>query len=477
MSSAGVVGVSPARAPETAAVRLAAFASALGCEDVPHPVLEAAKLHILDTLGCGLAAHALDIAPQAGEAMREEGESGAATVIGSREGLNARDAALVNASLCHALDFDDTHPGAIAHISVVVAPAAIAAAQTVGASGAELLAAVVAGNEVAIRIGMAAGESFHARGFHPTAVCGVFGAAAAAARLRGLDARATTRALGIAGSLASGILEFLGDGSSTKRLHPGFAAHGGLIAAALAAHGATGPGTVLEGRFGIFRSFLHGSDADIAPQLADLGSRWETPRIAFKPYPACHYLHASLDATIAAVTEEGLTAEDIDELVMLSTPGAVRMVLEPAADKARPRSEYEAKFSLPYSVAAYLVKGNVDVSTYTDEAIADEQVLALAANVGYEIREFGSGGSAFPGGARIRTRDGRVIERELPYQRGDPENPMSAEEVREKFRVNASLALPPPEVEALERSILSLEREPDLSALQVLAGAARTLAA
>ncbi|MBV9003737.1 MAG: MmgE/PrpD family protein [Solirubrobacterales bacterium] len=461
----------------TAAERLASFSSALTCAAIPQSVLEAAKLHVLDTIGCGLAAHALDTAPQAREAMREFGESGVATVIGAEEGLNARDAALVNASLCHALDFDDTHPGAVAHISVVVAPAAIAMAETLGASGAELLGAVVAGNEVAIRIGMAAGESFHARGFHPTAVCGVFGAAAAAARLRGLDARATTHAFGIAGSLASGILEFLGDGSSTKRLHPGFAGHGGVTAAALAAHGATGPSTVLEGRFGIFHAFLHGTDLDIEPHLADLGSRWETPRIAFKPYPACHYLHAPLDATVAAVTEERLTANDVEELVMLCPPGAVRMVLEPAASKARPRSEYDAKFSLPYSVASYLTRGNVDISTYTEQAIGDEEVLALAAKVRYEVREFDTDDTAFPGGVRIRTGDGRVIERELPYQRGDARNPMSADEVLDKFRGCARLALPAGDVEGLEGSILALEKQPDLSALRALAGAARPVAA
>jgi 2-methylcitrate dehydratase PrpD len=452
------------------------FSSALSCAEIPQPVVAAAKLHILDALGCGLAAHALDTAPHAREAMREHGGSGAATVIGLEEGLNACDAALVNGCLCHALDFDDTHPGAVAHISVVVAPAAIAMAETLGASGAELLGAVVAGNEVAIRIGMAAGESFHARGFHPTAVCGVFGATATAARLRGLDPRTTTQALGIAGSLASGILEFLGDGSSTKRLHPGFAARGGLDAAALAAHGASGPSTVLEGRFGIFRAFLDDADVDIDAQLYDLGSRWETPQIAFKPYPACHYLHAPLDATVLAVTEEGLTVADIDELVMLCTPGAIRMVLEPPATKARPRSEYEAKFSLPYSVASYLIRGRVDLSTYTDEAIADEEVLALAAKVRYEAREFNSEGTAFPGAARIRTRDGRMVERELRYQRGDPQNPMSAEEVRDKFRANARLALSPSEAEALEGSIMTLEEQPDVSALRALAGAAPALA-
>ena len=427
-------------------------------------------------LGCGLAAHALDAAPQARAALCDEDASGAATVIGFAGGMNSRDAALVNGSLCHALDFDDTHPAAVAHVSVAVAPAAIAVGETLGATGAELLAAVVAGNEVAIRIGMAAGESFHARGLHPTAVCGVFGAAAAAARLRGLDATTTSQALGIAGSLASGILEFLGDGSSTKRLHPGFAGHGGVIAAALAAHGATGPVTVLEGRFGIFRAFL-GEDPGIGSQLVDLGSRWETPAIAFKPYPACHYLHASLDATVAAVTEERLTVADIDELVMLCTPGAVRLVLEPAASKARPRSEYEAKFSLPYSVAAYLLRGSVDVSTYTDEALLDTEVLALAETVRYEVREFDSGGSAFPGGVRIRTRDGRVIERELRHPRGSIQNPMSDAAVRDKFAANAGLALAPHDVEALERAILSLDRQHDLTALRVLARASAPVAA
>ncbi len=461
----------------TAAERLASFSCGLSDEQIPPSVQGAAKLHLLDTLGCGLAAHALDTAPAPREAMVELGEGGPATAIGVDTGMSPSAAALVNGATCHALDFDDTHPGAIAHVSVAVAPAAMASAEALGSTGAELLCALVAGNEVTARIGIAAGESFHERGFHPTAVCGVFGAAAAAARLRGLDAGTTTQALGIAGSLASGLLEFLADGSSTKRLHPGFAAQSGVIAAALAAHGATGPASVLEGRFGVYRTFLGREDVDIESALDDLGSHWETPRIAFKPYPACHYVHAPLDATVAAVTEEGLASEDIEELVLVSPPAAVRLVLEPAAAKARPRSEYEAKFSLPYSVASYLLRGPVDVATYTDEAIGDEAVLALAGRIRYEVKDFDTAGRAFPGGVRIRTADGRSIERELRFQRGDPENPMSEAQVLGKFAANASLALADGDREALAAAVTGVERERTLSALRLLARASRRVAA
>jgi 2-methylcitrate dehydratase PrpD len=462
---------------KTAAHTLAAFTSGLTRERIPPDVLDAAKLHLLDTLGCGLAAHALDVAPYAREVTRELAAEGPATVIGLRDGAPAQDAAFANGTLCHALDFDDTHPPSVSHISAVVAPAALATGDTLGADGASLLTAIVAGNEVTMRVGMAASEAFHARGFHPTAVCGVFGATAAAARLRGLDEETTTQALGIAGSLASGVLEFLADGSSTKRLHPGFAARAGVLAAALAAHGATGPATVLEGRFGLYRTFLGRDDVDVDAAIADLGSVWETPRIAFKPYPACHYVHAALDATIAAVSDAGLGSEEIEEIVVVSPPAGVNLVLEPAEGKARPRSEYEAKFSLPFAVASYLRHGRVDVTSFTDAAIADEDVLALTPMVRYEVKEFETAGSAFPGGARVRATDGRVIERELLYQRGDPNNPMSDADVREKYRANAGLGLDPDDVSALEAAVNGLERLPDTSALRMLGHAAARVAA
>jgi 2-methylcitrate dehydratase PrpD len=188
-------------------------------------------------------------------------------------------------------------------------------------------------------------------------------------------------------------------------------------------------------------------------------------------------VHAALDATVAAVTETGLTSQDIDEIVLISPPAGVPMVLEPAAAKARPRSEYEAKFSLPYSVASYLLRGPVDVATYTDEAIVDETVLALAAQIRYEVKDFDTAGRAFPGGVRIRTADGRSIERELRFQRGDPENPMSTEEVLDKFAANASLALGDGDRQELADAVMGIEREADLSALRLLARASRRVPA
>src|SRR5262249_19755682 len=193
----------------------------------PSEVVAAAKLHLLDALGCGLAGHALGIATAGRETMRESGGRTGASVIGGAERCPAPHPAFAHPMVGPGLDFDDTHTDAVCHVSAVMAPAAIAAAEGIGATGADLLVALVAGNETAARIGMAAPAAFHHRGFHPTSVCGVFGATAAAARLRGLGRAAITQALGIAGSFACGIFEYLADGSETKPIHAGVAAQAG----------------------------------------------------------------------------------------------------------------------------------------------------------------------------------------------------------------------------------------------------------
>jgi 2-methylcitrate dehydratase PrpD len=455
----------------TAAERLAAFTAAIELDEVPRDVAAAAKLHVLDVLGCGLAAHAVGEARYAAAAAVEAASHGPATAIGLEQGLPAHEAAFVNGTLCHALDYDDTHAASVVHVSASVVPAALAAAELHGCSGKDTLAAIVAGNEVSTRLGAAAGGLFHARGFHPTGVCGVFGATAAAARLRGLDARTTTDALGIAGSMASGLLEFLADGSETKRLHPGWAAQGGMTAARLAAHGATGPATVLEGRRGLYGAYLSGAHADVEGQLSDLGARWATLEIAFKPYPACHYVHAPVDALAQILGEVTLEAEDVAEMLAFSDETGVPLVLDPLEDKLRPRTAYDAKFSLPYCLAALLVHGRLGVESFTEEAIADDMVLAVTPRVRYELKEYAAAPDAFPGGVRVVTRDGRTFEAELRYQRGGIENPMSKEDVRAKYRANAELALDPATARELEAAILDLESQPDVGAAALLARA------
>ena len=450
----------------TAAETIASWATTLTADDIPADVLEHAKLHALDVLGCGLAAHAEGIAGEGRATMAELGGEPQATVIGSDGRLPAANAAFANAMLCHGLDFDDTHSDSVSHVSAVVTPVALAAGELAGASGSDVLAAIVAGNEVTCRIGMAAPGAFHTRGFHPTAICGIFGGVAAVSRLAGADADATTRALGIAGSFASGLFAYLADGTPTKPMHPAWAAHGAYLASRLAAHGAVGPQSVLEGKFGLYHAFLGAEqgEVDIAGQLADLGERWETPRIAYKPYPVCHFMHGSLGAAAQALDGRVLEPAEIDEVVVAVPAAGVSLVLEPAAQKIAPRSEYEGKFSLQYSVASMLVRGHVAVSDFTDEAIADPAVLEVAAKVRYETREYPTYPQAFPGGTTVRLVDGTLLEADFPHQDGAPENPLSADEVRAKFRENASLALAEPELVALEEAILSLERNDDLTA-------------
>jgi 2-methylcitrate dehydratase PrpD len=448
-----------------AAQRLAEWTGALAYEDIPADVVETAKLHLLDTIGCGLAAHALGVATEGRTAMAELGGAEQASVIGLDGALPAPNAAFANAMLCHGLDFDDTHSDSVAHVSVVVCPASLAAGEAAGAGGREVLAAIVGGNEVVTRVGMAASGQFHARGFHPTAVCGIFGAATAACRLAGAPTEATASALGIAGSFAGGLFAYLDDATPTKPMHPAWAAHGGLLAARLASLGAEGPSGVFENRFGVYYAFVGatGGEVDLGAQLEDLGERWETLRIAYKPYPACHYIHGSLGATSGLASE--VEADEVDEVVVTVPEAAVALVLEPVAPKQAPRSEYEAKFSLQYSTAAMLVHGRVGVRTYSEEEIGDPRVLALAGKVRYEVREYPSYPAAFPGGVRIRLRDGRVLEADAPYQLGGPENPMSADDVRAKFRGNAALALDDAALAALEEAVLTLEEQGDVRAL------------
>jgi len=450
----------------TATQKIAEWSSRISLDDIPEDVRSHAKLHLLDTLGCGLAAHAGGVATEGRATMAELGGEPQATVIGSERRLPAANAAFANAMLCHGLDFDDTHSESVSHVSTVITPAALAAAEQVGANGRDTLAAIVAGNEVVCRIGMAAPGAFHARGFHPTAICGVFGGVASVGRITGADAATTTSALGIAGSFAGGLFAYLADGTPTKPMHAGWATHGAHLASRLAAHGAHGPQTVLEGKFGLYHAFLAAEEGeiDIAGQLEDLGSRWETPRIAYKPFPVCHFMHGSLGATAEAAAGRTFSADEIDDVLVTVPAAGVSLVLEPAEQKRAPRSEYEGKFSLQYSVASMLVRGHVAVGDFTDGAITDPAVLAVAAKVGYETRAYPTYPQAFPGGVVVFLADGTSFEADFPYQKGGPENPLSADEVRSKFRENAGLALSDQAVEALEDAILGLEEHDDITA-------------
>lgn len=436
-----------------AAQVLAEWTAGLQYADIPAEVIEAAKLHILDAVGTGLAGLGLGELPATRAAALELGGRPEATALGIEGKLSAAAAALANGAVMHALDFDDTHETAILHSSVVVGPVVLAVGEQVGATGEEILTAAVAGYEIGSRIGLAAPGQFHLRGWHPTSVCGVFAAAAAAAKLRKLDAGQTANALGIAGSQSSGILEFLADGSQTKPLHAGWASLAGIIAASLAANGGTGPASVLEGRFGLLRTHLAEDEFTVEPLTAGLGTQWETPRIAYKMYPTCHFTHTSLDAAARL----DLAPEEVEEIVaLMPSEVPVKVVLEPGERKLRPTTPYDAKFSLPYCLSALIHHGELGVDKFTVDAIADERVLELAQRVKYEIVDF-PGGTDMSGGVRVKA-GGVVREERILRPRGTFDSPVPSADLAVKFKRNAALALDAAEVDALCDALLGLER-------------------
>lgn len=433
---------------------LADWALSVRPADLPDDVLRAAARHLLDGLGCAVAAARTGAAAPAVRVARELGGGRPeAAVIGvAGERLSRPAAAFANGVLVHALDFDDTHAGGLVHATAPVLPVVLAAGAPVGnagraapadrieasgsggpavpiarvgsaPSGAEALTAMAVGLEIVCRLGAAAPHGFHDRGLHATAICGVFAAALVAARLSGLSPDQAVHALGIAGSRAGGLLEFLNSDATTKQLHPGFAAHDGMVAAALAAEGMTGPATVFEGDYGIYRA-LAGRTPDRDAVTGGLGTRWEAARITIKPYPACQLMHASLDAArllaarLRAASGTCDAVSQVESVRVRVHPDTAAIVCGVGRDA--PGSAYAAKFSLPWSVAAMLVDGEVTARTY--QRLDRPEVVALAARVGHETVHFGGVAADQPGWIRAELRDGKAITTEIPRSRGGPDD-------------------------------------------------------
>jgi 2-methylcitrate dehydratase PrpD len=438
----------------TLAERLTGFAARLEFDDIPTDVVASVRLRTLDILGIALASSTSDLAPSVLGAVNGWG-SGACSVVGSSLTAPPPLAALANGALAHGLDFDDTHAVSITHASSVILPTVLALGEAGGHSGRSVVTAAVAGYEAMTRVGMAAPGEFHARGWHATAVCGTFGATIAAGRLEGLDRGRLTAALGIAGSFASGVNEHLEDGSWVKRVHPGWAAHSGIVASGLARGGFSGPATIFEGRFGLYRTFLR-AEPDRSP-FDTLGKEWETLRVGFKPYPCCHYNHAYLDCALALRREHRIEPDAIEGIECLVPAGEVPIVCEPRESKRRPRTPYDAQFSLAYSVAAALVDGRVGLDTYAKDRISDERTLALAARVQHTVDPASRFPDGFPGWVRLRLRDGRLVEAREPDGRGGAARPLEPGAIVAKFRDNARRALPADRVAALEKVALSID--------------------
>lgn len=455
------------RSSASLAFRLANFATQLELSDLPPTVTEAAKLHLLDALGVGLAAASVRTRPRIERAVRVLGAGTEATGLGLNHRLPAPSAALLNGSLIHALEFDDTHMGAVVHASAVVAPTALAVAERDRRSGSELIAAYVAGWEALARIGLAAPSAFHARGFQSTAVAGAPVAALVAGQVAGLDAATLTKAMGIAGSQAAGIFEFVSDGSTVKMMHGGWPAHAGIVAVALAAEGLTGPATVFEGQRGVLEAFT--GDADCARRfehfLGDLGSRWLIEEVSFKPYPCCHYIQAALEG-LANVMQRGVDATDVKSIVCELPEEVAWLVCEPWSTKLEPPSGHVAKFSLPYCLAAMLVDGNVDVGTF-DRAEPDPRLRKMSERVRYRPMARSGFPKRYAARVLVETKTGDRHDSEVLDVHGSVRRPFSAADVVAKFKRNAERVLTVDAAEHVVEAVWALDAEDSLDRLQV----------
>lgn len=449
---------------------LARFVAGITYGALPTDVCERVKALTLDLLGIMLRArHEAESTPAMISAASLLGlTGGACTVIGDAAGYTPPGAAMLNGTLAHSLDFDDTHAPGSLHPSAPIVPAAFAAAEMTGADGEDLIAAIVAGYEVQIRLSLALDPAAHYdRGFHPTATCGAFGAAAAAARLFKLSPERCANAFGIVLSMAAGSMQFLVNGAWTKRSHVGHAAMCGMIAATLAREGYKGASDAIEGKWGFLHAYAPAADAGKA--VLGLGRHWETLKIAVKPYPSCRYSHAAIDGILALVHAHGIRAAEVEQVAVgLPEPGW-KIIGDPEPAKQSPKSIVDGQFSMAFCAAVALQTGGLTWDDYA-RYLADVDTLALCKRVRTQIdsRAQADFPAEMSASVAIETARG-VFETYVQVPKGEPANFLSAGELRAKFDGLAGPYLGAPRRGQLAEAILALEQARDIGALLRLA--------
>ncbi len=464
---------------ETIAIDLARFARRLALDDVPPHVSLRARHLMLDAIGCGLASRGEAFAARFADAMgalSEDDEAvGRSGVVGFDRRLPMRDAMLFNGVLMHGLDYDDTHMAGVIHLSVAVLPAVLSLAARKDLPGRDLLAGYIAGLECGARLASVVKGGFHLQGFHPTGLIGAFASAFATGRLSRLDEAQLADAQGIVLSLGSGNMQFLEDGAWTKRIHPGWAAQAGYHASTMARHGVVGPGAPYSGRYGLYNVFVgDGSrarnDLSLATRGIDADGRadaWEIENVAIKPFPMCHFVHAATDAAIR-LHDDGLVVDDIRAVEVLMPAGVVQVVCEPQANKRRPVSDYDAKFSTPYAVASGLLRGRLGLKELLPSAYEDPAALALMDKTTYAVDPDTTFPAHYTGELRVTMNDGRVVRHREPINRGHAERPLSNDDIVDKFFDNATLHFPRAHAAAIRDCVVSLDTLPSARTLEDL---------
>jgi 2-methylcitrate dehydratase PrpD len=441
----------------TLSQQLVAKLRSLHLSAIPSDVRDAARLHLLDAIGVGLAAAATSAGAPYLKAAPSLSGAGPATIFGSGEGFTPAAAALANGGMIHGLEYDDTHTASIVHGSSVLAATALAAAESAGASLDALLLAYIKGWEALIRAGLAAPGKFQGQGFQITSVGGTLAAATVAAELLRLDEEQTGHAIGIALSQSSGVFEFLTNGSTVKSLHAGWAAHGGVTAATLAAAGLTGPATAFEGKFGLFRRFAADDDAAarFAASIETLGSVWHLPQAAFKFYPCCHYIHPFIEALEIALADN--PGRPIRAILCEVPPGATALISDPWDRKLTPQTGHEARYSLPIALAARLIEGKVTPATFADAPVAE--IVAKAKCISAREMVGADFPNRFEARIHVAFADGDTQEVYIEDVFGGARRPPSRQAVLDKFRANVATIAGAEDVRALEEAVVASEGE------------------
>jgi 2-methylcitrate dehydratase PrpD len=387
---------------------------------------------LMDVTGLCVAARNSDFVQAA---LSASGEPGECTLIGHASGFNVATAALCNGTAAHGEDYDDTFEGGPVHAGAVIIPAVLATAEQHALSGRDLAWGIAVGCEVMCRLCLVAPKLVHKAGFHPTAVFGALGAAAGVASALSLNATQWWNALGIAGSMASGIIEYLAEGAWTKRMHPGWAAQSGYRAARLAQAGFTGPRTLFDGEHGFFHAFANTESGDFDAMLEGVGERWLSADIAFKPYACGTMAHPYIDCARKLVAQ-GVRPEEVAAIECKTAEGIVHRLWEPLAAKQSPPNGYAAKFSIPYAIAVGMLRGDAGLIEYEDAVVRDLAVRALAAKVRYVIDPDNPYPRQFTGHVRVVLNSGDVREASQDHFRGGRDEPLSTEALEAKFVAN-----------------------------------------
>ena len=446
--------------------KFANFCEELKYEDLPHDVIKRTKLLILDTVGIIIRArHDAESTSSLVSAIeRLEMSNGSCQVFSDNKSYSPSAAALLNGTLAHSLDFDDTHAEASLHSSAPILAAALAAAEMNKSSGQQLITACVVGYEIQIRLGLAGGSSAHyKKGFHPSATCGIFGATAAAGYLMGLNKDQYISAFGIALSQSAGSMQFLTDGAWTKRSHVGQAAQNGLSCAIMAAEGFKGPSKAFEGQWGYFHSYASGGDMEKA--IDGLGKKFETLNLGVKPYPSCRYSHAAIDGIIELKNELGFSTAELDDIDIGLSETALNIIGYPLSDKQNPKSVVDGQFSMPFCAAVTVKSGGLKWDDYKNH-LNDSDTLSLCNKIKVSPDKDAEECCPEYMSAKVKVVvKGKKYEKFVKIPKGEPENFMEDSEFISKFRSLTEPYLSNEKIDKLTGSMLKLDQSNNINSI------------